>query len=211
MSLEKEYYTSDTAFEIGRLSQKMLQGDFQSKERIRSFFWAAHQLARKMNLIQMAELTQSCPNLQGIFDLSALIRMRNRPLSESIGKIKAADRELGFLPMNEREDARANLRRLIEEKKVVENDFERELQIIYAATLLSSNPTGVYQFVKNYPVFKKDGDLEAAVSALRDLRIAMSHGKGALDHLLEQGKPIHQDGPFLSSVSKVLPRVGGGV
>jgi len=211
MSLEKEYYTSDTAFEIGRLSQKMLQGDFASKERIRSFFWAAHQLARKMNLIQMAELTQSCPNLQSIFDLSALIRMRNRPLSESIGKIKAAERELGFLPMNERDEARANLRRLIKEKRVVEKDFERELQIIYAATLLSSNPSGVYQFVKNYPVFKKDGDLEAAVSALSDLRIAMSHGKGALDHLLEQGKPIHQDGPFLSSVSKVFPLVGGGL
>ena len=211
MSLEKEYYTSDTAFEIGRLSQKMLQGDFESKERIRSFFWAAHQLARKMNLIQMAELTQSCPNLQSIFDLSALIRMRNRPLSESIGKIKAADRELGFLPMNEREVARANLRRLIEEKRVVEKDFERELQVIYAATLLSSNPSGVYQFVKNYPVFKKDGDLEAAVSALRDLKIAMSHGKGALDHLLEQGKPIHEDGPFLSSISTVFPLIGGGL
>ena len=69
MSLEKEYYTSDAGFEIGRLCQKMLQGDFESKERIRAFFWAAHQLARKMNLIQMAEVTQSCPNLQGIFDL----------------------------------------------------------------------------------------------------------------------------------------------
>ncbi|MDG1138328.1 MAG: hypothetical protein P8N49_02255 [Opitutales bacterium] len=211
MSLEKEYYTSDTAFEIGRLSQKMLQGDFESKERIRSFFWAAHQLARKMNLIQMAELTQSCPNLQSIFDLSALIRMRNRPLSEAIGKIKAANRELGFLPMNEREDARAYLRSLIEEKRVVERDFEKELQIIYSATLLSSNPTGVYQFVKNYPVFKKDGDLEAAVSALGDLRIAMSHGKGALDHLLLEGKPIHEDGPFLSTVSTVFPLLGGGL
>ena len=178
MSLEKEYYSSDAAFEIGRLCQLMLQGDFESKERIRSFFWAAHQLARKMNLIQMAELTQSCPDLQGIFDLSALVRMRNRPLSEAIGKIKAAERELGFLPMNEREDARKELRLLIEEKRVVEKDFERELQIIYAATLLSSDPSGIYRFVKDYPVFKKDGDLEAAVSALQDLKIAMSYGKG---------------------------------
>ncbi len=211
MSLEKEYYTSDTAFEIGRLCQKMLQGDFEAKERIRAFFWAAHQLARKMNLIQMAELTQSCPTLQSIFDLSALIRMRNRPLSEAIGKIKAAERELGFLPVNERTQAREELRLLIEEKRVVENDFERELQIIYAATLLSADPSGIYRFVKNYPVFKKDGDLEAAVSALDDLKIAMSYGKGSLQHLLDQGKPIHSDGPFLKSVSAFFPVFGGGL
>ena len=211
MSLEKEYYSSDAAFEIGRLCQLMLQGDFESKERIRSFFWAAHQLARKMNLIQMAELTQSCPDLQGIFDLSALVRMRNRPLSEAIGKIKAAERELGFLPMNEREDARKELRLLIEEKRVVEKDFERELQIIYAATLLSSDPSGIYRFVKDYPVFKKDGDLEAAVSALQDLKIAMSYGKGALEHLLNRAKPIHEDGSFLASISTFFPIFGGGL
>ena len=57
MSLEKEYYTSDTAFEIGRLSQKTLQGDFGVQRKNPAFFWAAHQLARKMNLIQMSELT----------------------------------------------------------------------------------------------------------------------------------------------------------
>ena len=211
LSLEKEYYNSDTAFEIGRLSQKMLQGDFESKERIRTFFWAAHQLARKMNLIQMAELTQNCPTLQSIFDLSALVRMRNRPLSEAFGKIKAAERELGFLPMQEREDARAKLRRLIEEKKVIENDFEKELQVIYAATLLSSDPSGIYKFVKNYPVYKKDGDLAAAVSALDDIRLAMSYGKGSLKHLLDQGKPIHEDGPFLSSIGTLFPALGGGL
>ena len=60
MSIEKDYYSADTAFEIGRLSQKAIQGDHQSKERIRAFYWSAHQIARKMNLIQMAELTQSC-------------------------------------------------------------------------------------------------------------------------------------------------------
>ena len=64
MSIEKEYFSSDTAYEIGRLSQMMLKGDFQSKERIRAFYWAAHQLARKMNLMQMAELTQACSDLQ---------------------------------------------------------------------------------------------------------------------------------------------------
>ena len=56
--------------------------------------------------MQMAELTQACSDLQAVFDLSALIRMRNRPLSESIGKIKSAEQELGFLPLDERENGR---------------------------------------------------------------------------------------------------------
>ena len=73
------YLSSDAAYEIGELSQNMLKGDFQSKERIRSFYWAAHQLARKMNLMQMAELTQACADLQAVFDLSALIRRTSRP------------------------------------------------------------------------------------------------------------------------------------
>ena len=77
--------------------------------------------------------------------------MRNRPLSEAIGKIKAAERELGFLPMDQRQEARENLEALNGREKVVEKDFERELQVIYAATLLSSDPSGIYQFVKNYP------------------------------------------------------------
>jgi hypothetical protein len=50
----------------------MLKGDFEVKGKNRSFYWAAHQLARKMNLMQMAELTQSCSDFQGVFDLSAL-------------------------------------------------------------------------------------------------------------------------------------------
>ena len=41
MSIEKEYFSSDAAYQIGRLSQNMLKGDFKSKERIRSFYWAA--------------------------------------------------------------------------------------------------------------------------------------------------------------------------
>ena len=211
MSLEKEYYSSDAAFEIGRLSQKMLGGDFEAKERIRAFFWAAHQLARKMNLIQMAELTQSCPSLQSVFDLSALIRMRNRPLSEAIGKIKSAERENGFLPMDQRDTARAKLRRLIEDKRVVENDFEKELQVIYAATLLSRDPSAIFRFVKNYPVFERNGDLEAAVSALKDIRVAMSYGKDSLIHLLEQGKPIYEDGTLLGMVSPVFSLLGGDI
>ena len=126
MSIEKDYYSSDTAFEIGRLSQKALQGDhsIQRSEFVRSI-WSAHQIARKMNLIQMAELTQSCPDLQGVFDLAALIRMLNRPLSASIGKIKEANRELGFLPMDKREEARNQLLEMIEEKKVIQAKFDK--------------------------------------------------------------------------------------
>ena len=62
-----------------------------------------------MNLMQMAELTQACSDLQGVFDLSALIRMRNRPLSEFIGKIKAAEQELGFLPLDQRASGRKKI------------------------------------------------------------------------------------------------------
>ena len=209
MSLEKEYYSADATFEIGRLSQKALSGDLPAKERIRSFYWAAHQLARKMNLMQMAELTQSCPDLQGVFDLAALIRMRNRPLSESIGRIKSAERELGFLPLGERESAVKKLKFLIDERTVAQNDFERELQVIYAGTLLSGDPDGIYRFVKSYPVYVKDGDEDAAVAALRDLKIAMSYGQGSVQHLLKLNKPIHDEGPFESLVAPVFPLLGG--
>ncbi|MFL2914570.1 MAG: hypothetical protein ACJZ64_08040 [Opitutales bacterium] len=209
MSIEKEYFTSDAAYEIGRLSQKMLSGDFQSKERIRSFYWAAHQLARKMNLMQMAELTQSCSDLQGVFDLSALIRMRNRPLSESIGKIKAAEQELGFLPLDQRASGRKKITQLIEEKKLAEIKFEEELRIVYCATLLSSDPSGILRYIEGYPVFKHDGDQQAAVAALEDISRAMSFGSGALKHLISRGKPINEKGVISSFVSPFYPYFGG--
>ncbi|MEK9773609.1 MAG: hypothetical protein VW576_08585, partial [Opitutae bacterium] len=211
MSIEKDYYSADTAFEIGRLSQKALDGDHASKERIRSFYWAAHQLARKMNLIQMAELTQSCPNLQGVFDLAAMIRMLNRPLSSSIGKIKEADREVGFLPMDRREESRQEILEMIEEKKVVQSEFEHNLQIIYSATLLSGNPSGILKFVTNYPVFDKDGDDDAVERALDDLKLAMTYGKGSLDHLLERNKPVHQDGFAVNLAKPMFPLFGGAL
>ena len=158
-----------------------------------------------MNLMQMAELTQSCPNLQNVFDLAALIRMRNRPVSEAIGKIKFAQREMGFLPLDQRDQAEADLKRLIEERKVVEKIFEREMQIIYAGTLLSGNPEGIYRFVKQYPVYDKGGDKDAAISALEDLKVAMSHGVGSLNHLLKENKPIHQEDLLSSIISPVFP------
>ena len=211
MSIEKDYYSADTAFEIGRLSQKALDGDHGSKERIRSFYWSAHQLARKMNLIQMAELTQSCPNLQGVFDLAALIRMLNRPLSSSIGKIKEANRKVGFLPMDKREESRDQILEMIEEKKVVQSEFEHNLQIIYSATLLSGNPSGILRFVSDYPVFEKDGNEDAVERALDDLKLAMTYGKGALDHLLDRNKPVHQDGFAVNLAKPMFPLFGGGV
>ena len=155
--------------------------------------------------MQMAELTQSCPNLQNVFDLAALIRMRNRPVSEAIGKIKFAQREMGFLPLDQRDQAEADLKRLIEERKVVEKIFEREMQIIYAGTLLSGNPEGIYRFVKQYPVYDKGGDKDAAISALEDLKVAMSHGVGSLNHLLKENKPIHQEDLLSSIISPVFP------
>ena len=93
MAMENGYYSDETSFEIGKLAQQTLLGNLEAKERIRAFFWAAHQLARKMNLMQMAELTKSCPDLQGVFDLAAMVRMRNRPLSVSIGEIKQLRRK----------------------------------------------------------------------------------------------------------------------
>jgi hypothetical protein len=209
MSMENGYYSDEASFEIGKLSQQTLLGNLEAKEKIRAFFWAAHQLARKMNLMQMAELTKSCPDLQGVFDLAAMVRMRNRPVSVSIGEIKQLRREINFLPLAERVEARKELSKLEQEGEIIRKDFESELKIIYAATLLSGDPSGVHRFIESYPVFKKDGDKEAAVAALNDLRTAMFYGQGALQHLLDQNKPIHDDGILESAVSPVFPVVGG--
>ena len=99
MAMENGYYSAETSFEIGKLAQQTLLGNLEAKEKFRSFFWAAHQLARKMNLMQMSELTKSCPDLSGVFDLAAMIRTRNRPLSVSIGQIKQKTRLMNFMPL----------------------------------------------------------------------------------------------------------------
>ncbi len=209
MSMENGYYSAEASFEIGKLAQQTLLGNLEAKEKIRAFFWAAHQLARKMNLMQMAELTKSCPDLQGVFDLAAMVRMRNRPVSVSIGEIKQFQREINFLPLAERVEARKELSKLEQEGEIIRKDFESELKIIYAATLLSGDPSGVHRFIESYPVYEKDGDKEAAVAALNDLRTAMFYGQGALQHLLNQNKPIHDDGILESAVSPVFPVIGG--
>ena len=209
MAMENGYYSDETSFEIGKLAQQTLLGNLEAKERIRSFFWAAHQLARKMNLMQMAELTKSCPDLQGVFELAAMVRMRNRPLSSSIGKTKQMSREINFLPLAERVEARREIATLEQEQEIIRKDFENELKVIYAATLLTGDPSGIHSFIESYPVFSKDGDKEAAVAALHDLRTAMYHGKGALEHLLDQNKPIHEEGILESAISPVFPLLGG--
>lgn len=210
MSLEKDYYSSDAAYEIGRLSQQMLMGDLESKERIRSFYWAAHQLARKMNFMQMAELTQSCPDLQAVFDLAGLIRMRNAPLAEATGKIKSAKRNLLFPSVTE-EASPVDLNELEDNKTSAGKKFEEDLRIIYAATLLSGDPSAVLKFVESYPVYKKDGDKIAAEAALEDIKLAMSYGSESLRHLLARNQPIHRKGPVLAFVSPVFPLLGGKV
>ena len=56
----------------------------------------------------MSELTKSCPDLSGVFDLAAMIRTRNRPLSVSIGQIKQKARLMNFMPAAERVEAEKN-------------------------------------------------------------------------------------------------------
>jgi hypothetical protein len=210
MSLEKDYYSSDAAYEIGRLSQQMLLGDLESKERIRSFYWAAHQLARKMNFMQMAELTQSCPDLQAVFDLAGLIRMRNGPLAEAAGKIKSAKRNALF-PSVGQEVSPVDFEELEHNKTKAEKKFEEDLRIIYAATLLSGDSSAVLKFVESYPVYDKEGDKIAAEAALEDIKLAMSYGSESLRHLLARNQPIHRKGPVLAFVSSVFPLFGGNV
>ena len=127
-----------------------------------------------MNLIQVAELTRACSGLQAVFDLSALIRMRNRPLSESIGKIKLAEQNLGFLSFEQREKGRVELQKLLNEKQLAQKKFEDELRIIYGATLLSGDPSGLLNYIEGYPVYKKDGDKQVSEAVLDDISLAMS-------------------------------------
>ena len=190
------------------LSQQMLLGDLKSKERIRSFYWAAHQLARKMNFMQMAELTQSCPDLQAVFDLAALIRMRNGPLAEATGK---SSRPSGkALSLRGRSPALVDLQELEHNKTIAEKKFEEDLRIIYAATLLFGRSSSVLKFVESYPVYDKDGDKIAAEAALEDIKLAMSYGSESLRHLLARNQPIHRKGG-LSFLSSIFPAFGGKV
>ena len=69
----------------------------------------------------------------------------------------------------ERERGRKKLVNLIEEKKLVRKKFEEELRIHLRCHFVSADPSGLLRYIEGYPVFKKDGDKEAAVSALEDI------------------------------------------
>ena len=113
--------------------------------------------------------------------------------------------------MDEREEARAQLLKMIEEKKVVQSQFEYNLQIIYSATLLSGNPFSILRFITNYPVYERDGDEDAVERALDDLKLAMIYGKGSLDHLLARNKPVHENGFVVNLAKPLFPMLGGGL
>ncbi|MFP6886197.1 MAG: hypothetical protein VB997_01495, partial [Opitutales bacterium] len=210
MAIEKDYFSAETGFELGKLSQGLLAGDLAAKEKLRAFYWAAYQLARKLNLIQMAELTKRCPDLRSVFDVSALIRMRNRPVSEAMGKIKAMRREIRQLLPEDAKKKKAELDILYAEREEAEKVFRRELAVIYASILLSEDPSAVLAYVQGYPVYEKDGDADAAVAALRDLEFAMGHGANALDHLLAMKRKVHRPGWALSFLQPMFPLLGGG-
>jgi len=211
MAIEKDYFSPEVGFELGKLSQGLLAGNLEAKEKLRAFYWAAHQLANKLNLIQMAELTRRCPDLKDVFDLATLIRIRNRPLAEVAGKIKAARREISSMVPEETKEKKVELVALFNERDETEKQFQRELSIIYCSTLLSGAPSSVLAYVKGFPVYDVDGDEDAAVAALDDMKFAMRHGAESLKYLLQMRKPVHNPGPILSTISPVFPVVGGGL
>ena len=65
MAMENGYYSDETSFEIGKLAQQTLLGNLEAKEKFVLFSGPHINLARKMNLMQMAELTKSCPDFRG--------------------------------------------------------------------------------------------------------------------------------------------------
>ena len=210
MSIEKDYFSAEVGFELGKLSQGLLAGDLASKEKLRAFYWALYQLARKLNFIQMSELTKCCPDLKSVFDVAALLRMRNRPVSEATGKIKAKRYELRQLVREEAESRKSELDKLYRERESAENVFRRELSVIYASCLLSDDPSAVFTYIENYPVFNRGGDDNASIAALQDLETAMAYGGSSLAHLLEMERVVHRPGAFLNFLQPVFPLVGSG-
>ena len=133
---------------LENLLSKLCLEILEAKEKMRAFFWAAHQLARKMNLMQMAELTKSCPNLTGVFDLAAMVRMRNRPLSVSIGKIKENYEGNQFSSSSRESRGKKGKTKLEQEGEIIRKNFESELKIIYAATLLTG------ESIRSSPIYR---------------------------------------------------------
>ena len=142
--------------------------------------------------------------MQAVFDLAALIRMRNGPLAEATGKIKSAKRKALFPSAGEAPPL-VDLQELEHNKTIAEKKFEEDLRIIYAATLLSGDSSSVLKFVESYPVYDKDGDKIAAEAALEDIKLAMSYGSESLRHLLARNQPIHRKGRFSLSCLRSFP------
>ncbi|MBO93770.1 MAG: hypothetical protein CMI32_02580, partial [Opitutales bacterium] len=193
---------SDPGYELGNLSSGMLQGDLASKERLRAAYWSIYQLASRLNWGQMAELLDSCPDLRAIDDVATLVRMTSARTSELKSRLKRLDWEAkansdadkGKPIAKERE----SLQRLLEE---AQKDFDEDLATVYAATLLSGDPSAVLRYVRDYPV---KGEVREQ-RALADLRFAMSQGKDALDYLLELGLPVYEPSWALSAISPLFP------
>ena len=137
MSIEKDYYSADTALKLVDYPKRPWMGIMVPKKEFVPFIGLPIKLARKMNLFKWLSLLKVVQTLQGVFDLAALIRMLNRPLSSAIGKIKEANRKVGFLANGSKEKSQGKILEMIEDKKVIQSEFDYNLQIIYSATLLS--------------------------------------------------------------------------
>ena len=64
MAMENGYYSDETSFEIGKLAQQTFW-ESEAKEKT-CFLLGGDQLARKMNLMQMAELTKAVQTCRGV-------------------------------------------------------------------------------------------------------------------------------------------------
>jgi len=198
---------SDPGYELGNLSSGMLQGDLASKERLRAAYWSIYQLASRLNWGQMAELLDSCPDLRAIDDMATLVRLTSVRTSELKSRLKRLGREAKVSRAESDEGKTVakemkSLERLLEE---AQKDFEVDFATVYAATLLSDDPSAVLRYVRGYPVTGDDREERA----LADLRFAMSQGKGGLEYLIQLGLPVYEPGWALSAISPLFPIVGG--
>mgnify|MGYP004408636249 CR=1 FL=1 len=172
---------SDPGYELGNLSSGMLQGDLASKERLRVAYWSIYQLASRLNWGQMAELLDSCPNLQAIDDMAALVRLTAAQSMELKSRLK----RLAQKEDNESAAEIKSLQRLLEE---AQKDFDLDFATVYAAALLSDDPSAVLRYIQDYPVSGSDREERA----LADLRFAMTKGSAGLDYLLQLGLPVYE-------------------
>ena len=156
MSIEKDYYSADTAFEIGRLSQKALGWRSFIEGRIRSFLLVCPSISTENESHSNGRTDPELSQTYREFLIWPPLYVCSTALFLlQLVKLKKKTRKSGLLPMDEREEAREQLLKMIEEKKVVQSQFDYNLQIIYSATLLSGNPSGILRFITNYPVYEK--------------------------------------------------------